>query len=243
MTTTTAFENFARTIVERNADHLLNDGPDEQTARAVHNLWKFSETTPILPVYGVAVDLAGFGEAPAYFAGAADDGELYLLLSEVAEQLGMPPWKACAWARQQHLWAIEDQRREDEERGDGRLGYDCLRDLVNLGFDFIADDPEAKPDATGRRWSSYGDWLIAQGRLPALLSVSPWGREFIDNISDHMSIGMRKLAGDQLHDVKTYDTDGNPTGGTAATDLFHTDLTEAEALRKARRGPAAPTDR
>ena len=240
MTDTAAFESLAKMVVTRNADRLLNDGPDEQIARAIELLQCFANTTPLTAVTDTVIDLAGFGEAPVHLA--SFDGQ-YLLVGEVAEQLGMPPWKACAWAGQEHLWALADQRDIDERRGDGRPGYECMRGVVNLGFEFIADDPDAAPDANGRRWSSYGDWLIAHHRLPAFLCVSPWGQEFIDNISDHMSLGMQKVFGDQLKDVKTYDAAGNPTGGTAATTLFHTDLTEAEALRKARRGPATPHER
>lgn len=235
---TAAFEQLAATVVSRNTDNLINDGPDEQIERAVNYLTKFATTTPLAPISNTMIDLAGFGEAPVHFAQYGVEPEQYLLLSEVAEALGVPPWKACDWARQEQLWAIESQRDVDERRGDGRLGYDCLRDYVDLGLDFIADNPEANPDADGRRWSSYGDWLIAHRRLPLFLLLSPWGEEFMNNIHDHMSIGMRKVFGDQLADLTAYDAEGNPT----STRLFHTDLTEEEALRKATRGPVGPLD-
>lgn len=139
----------------------------------------------------------------------------------------------------QHGFAVQDQRRADEERGDGLLGYEYMRDYVDLNLWFIADDPEAKPDAGGRRWSAYGDWLIANDRLPLLLACSPWGKEYVDNVFDHFSIGMRKVWGDKLADLTAYRADGTPAPGVR---LFHTDLTEEEALRKARRGPAGALD-
>ncbi|MGH3381351.1 MAG: hypothetical protein ACRDP6_42130 [Actinoallomurus sp.] len=240
--TDAAFQQLAQQVIDRNADNLLNSGPDEQIERAVEQLHKFAKTTPIAPITNTVIDLAGFGEAAVHFSQLGVEPEQYLLLSEVAEALGVPPWKACAWARQEHQWAIEDQRHDDEQRGDGRLGWDRLRDHVDLGFEFLADDPEAKPDADGRRWSDYGDWLISRSRLLAFICASPWGPEFIDNAKDHMGIGFMKTFGDKLTQVKTYGADGEPTGGTAASDLFHTDLTEEEALRKATRGPVGPVD-
>lgn len=230
-----AFRDFAGTIVTRNHESLLNDGPEEQSARAVQALKRFHVTTPLSPVRDTVIDLAGFGEVPVHFAAA---GDRYLLLSEVAQQLGMPVWKACEWALQQCLWAIEDQRAADEERGDGHLGWDCLRDYLNLEFDFITDNPEAKPDASGRRWSTYGDWLLAATRLPAFILVSPWGQEFTDNVAPHMGHAMRKVFGDSLKDIPTYNSDGEPTGGTAYDGLLGVEgLSEDEMLRRARRGP------
>lgn len=242
--TQTSFRVLALDVVTRNLDRLFNDGADEQTDQAVQVLQRFHAVTPLLPVHDVVIDLAGFGEAPvrfAHFDRTDTLAEQYLLLSDLAEAVGMPIWKACEWARLQYQYAVEDQRQLDEDRGDGRLGYDCMRDYIDLGFDFIADDPEAKPDANGRRWSQYGDWLISQGRLPWFLCCSPWGKEFIDNAKEHMAIGMRKVFGETLKNAKTYDADGTPTGGNAYDDLFRTgDLSEEEALRKARRGPSGP---
>lgn len=231
-----AFSNFAQIIAARNHESLLNDGPEEQIERAVQALKRFHATTPLSPVSNTVIDLAGFGEAPVHFA---SDGDRYLLLSEVAQHLGMPAWKACDWARQQRLWAVEDQRTADEERGDGRLGWDCLRDYVDLRFDFIADDPQATPDVNGKRWSTYGDWLLSATRLPLFIMVSPWGKEFTDNIAPHMGHAMRKAFGDKLKDIPTYDAvDGEPTGRSAHDSLYGVHgLTEDEALRRARRGP------
>ena len=225
------FERLATAIVATNDDHLLDYGPDEQIARAVERLEAFAKTTPLRQVEGHWVDLAGFGDAQIHFEA---DSDRYLLLSQVAEQLGVPIWKACKWADQEHVWAVQDQRRQDEERGDGKLGYDCLRNFIDLGFSFIQDDPEAKPDANGQRWSSYSDWLISHDRLPAFILVSPWGREFMDNTMDHFGHVMRKVWGDKLNDLTAYHADGSPATGV---ELFASDLTEEEALKKARRGP------
>lgn len=226
------FKRFIEPLVaEGNGQRLFNDGPEVQIARAVEALEKFAKTTPLHRVTDVWVDMAGFGDAPIHFDA---DGDRYLLLSEVANQLGVPIWTACEWADQEHLWAIQDQRHQDEERGDGRLGYDCLRDYIDLRLDFIQDNPEAKPDADGKRWSSYGDWLISDDRLPAFILVSPWGREFMDNTRDHFGHALRKVWGDKLNNLTAYGADGTPLPGVS---LFASDLSEEEALKKARRGP------
>lgn len=215
MTSTTArdFELFAASIALANDEQLLNDGPVEQTKRAVEALNRFHAHTPLTAVYDRYIDLAGFGQATIHFESTDDS---YALLSDIAEQLGVPIWKACKWADQQHLWAIQDQRQTDEERGDGNIGWDCLRYLLDLRFAFTIENPEAEPDARGERWSHYGEWLIARSKLPQFISVSPWGLEFMNNTWDHMALKLPHLFGA----------------------ILHTDLTEEEAARKAVRGPA-----
>lgn len=236
MASVSMFLPLVERIVAANDAYLLDHGPEEQIATAVKRLEYFALTTPLTPVTNTFIDLAGFGEADVYFASA---DEPYLLLSEVAEQIGMTAWGVCEWARRDHLHAIEDQRQVDEDRGDGMLGYGCLRSLVDMGLSFIRDDPEAKPDAGGKRWSFAGDWLIAHDRIPALMCASPWSREFLDNVGPHMGMSLRKVWGDGLKGVPTYGADGQPTGGNAFDDLFSGDgLTEEEALRRARRGPS-----
>ncbi|WP_062207929.1 hypothetical protein [Streptomyces sp. NBRC 109706] len=217
MSDVTDYLGFAGLVVARQADHLLDEGPVQQTITVARRIARFAKNTPLTPTSGKVRDLAGFGEAPVHYR--HDDTD-YLLLSEIAEALGWPLPRAHTWADSDHAWAVREQRRTDEERGDGQLGHDLLRGLVDLGLALILDDPEARPDAGGRRWSLGGDWLVADHRLPALLLVSPWGAEFMDNTSDHFGIVLRQTYGD------------------AFGDLFHTDLTEEEALRKARRGPA-----
>lgn len=227
------FEDFAGAIVSANDEHLLNYGPEEQVANAVERLERFAKTTPLTRVMDREVDLAGFGTAPIHFESADDR---YLLLSQVAEQLGMPVWTACDWARLQHGYAIEDQRQADEDRGDGKLGYEHLRGFVDLRLSFTVENPEAKPDAGGGRWSAFGDWLISHDRLPSLILVSPWGQEYMDNTLPHFGHVARKMWGDKLASLPGVDADGNPTD----VELFSTDgLSEEEALRRARRGPSA----
>ncbi|MEV4245244.1 hypothetical protein AB0J63_17740 [Streptosporangium canum] len=229
---TSPFNAFATTIVTANEEYLLDEGPDEQVARAVQRLEHFAKTTPLTAVQGMVIDLAGFGEAPIHFTSRDNK---YLLLSEVAAQLGMPVWQADDWARLQYGYAVKDQRDHDEERGDGRLGYECMRDYLDLNFYFVQDNPEAKPDAGGHRWSTYSDWLISNDRLPLLLCCSPWGKEYMDNTMDAFAHGMRKVWGDKLKDLTAYRADGTPAPGV---ELFHSDLTEEDALKKARRGPS-----
>jgi hypothetical protein len=224
---------FAEQVTRRHRENLCNDGPVEQAARALRALHRIHAVAPLSPVANTFIDLAGFGEAPVHFASGDD---LYLLLSETADALGWPGHKAHAWAELQHSYAVADQRRIDEERGDGRLGWECMRDYIDLDLDLVVDDPEAKPDAGGGRWSHSGDWLICNNRLPLLLSSSPWGVEFMNNTMPAFGHAMRRFLGDALKSIPTYDGEGRPTGGNAHTDLFRTDLSEEEALRMARRG-------
>jgi len=225
---------FAAWVVVRQEDHLLDYGPEEQAITASKQLERFAAHTPLTPVTGQVIDLAGFGEAPVHYRSAKNG---YVLLSEVAEALGWPLHKAHAWAERDHGWALRDQREEDENRGDGRLGFELMTHLVDLRLSLTMDDPEAKPDAGGRRWSDAGDWLVSHDRLPALMTSSPWAREFMDNTMDAFGHAMRKIHGDKLKGIPLYRLDGEPTGGNAFDDMFSSDLTEDEALRKARRGP------
>lgn len=232
-------ERFAAMVVarhdDRNGERLMNSGPEEQIPYVTEQLAAFAKTTPLVPVIGTDIDLAGFGTVPAHFM----YGETrFMLLSEIAEELGWPIQKAVKWADSQYDYALRDQRRADEERGDGRLGYEYMRDYVDLGVDGLIDDPEANPDGGGQRWSNTGDWLISSGRLPWLLSCSPWGKEFMDNTMPALGYAMRSAWGDKLKAIPTYTADGQATGGNAFTDLFCTDgLTEDEARRRAVRGP------
>lgn len=216
--TTDVFEMLAATIVYRHEDNLFNDGPDVQIERAVKALERVHRVTPLTPVSDTYIDLAGFGQADVRFASG---GEQYLLLSDVADALGWPIWTACDWARLQQNYAVQDQRRADEERGDGRIGWDYMLDHIDLELDFCVDNPEAKPDARGQRWSQYGDWLITRDRLPSAILASPWSREFMDNTMPHFGHIARKVWGPQMGAVF------NASG-----------MTEEEALRRARRGPA-----
>lgn len=240
--TTIFFEHTAHQLALTHDANLLNYGPDEQESRVLEALNRFDTHHPL----GVAdpdttIDLAGFGTAPIHYTHGANR---YLLLSEVADALGMNFGRAMLWAEHQHDFDIRDQRRKDEERGDGRLGWEYMTSYIDLGMCLIADDPQASPDANGRRWSSGSDWLISNDRLPALILVSPWSKEFMDNTLPAFGHAMRKIHGDKLKNIPTVTADGSPTGGNAHDDLFSTDgLTEEEALRRARRGPgldAAP---
>jgi hypothetical protein len=223
-------------VAERHDEHLMESGPETQGPEAAGLLHRFHRSTPLIPVIGTVVDLAGFGEAPIHFKSADTE---YLLLSEVAEALGWPLTKAHAWTELQHSHAVRDQRREDEERDDGRLGWHYVRGYVDLGFFMTMPDPGAKPDAGGKHWSYAGDWLISKDRLPLLLLSSPWSKEFMDNTLPAFGHAMRETWGDKLRDIPTVTGDGQPTGGNAYDDLFTTDgLTRDEALRRARRGPA-----
>lgn len=223
---------------------LLDEGPDEQGERVIAALEKFHRHTPLYPTRDREINLFGFGKAPSHFVHYDEDGqadEEYLLLSEVAEQLGVPLHKADAWARRDHDDALRAQRERDEERGS--LGWECLRDLVDLGLWMVVDDPEANPDAGGKKWSHAGDWLISTDRLMAFMTISPWNREFLDNAAPLFGHAFRATMGDALKDVPTYTADGQPTGSNAYDSLARTDgLTVEEAAKRALRGPGIHTD-
>jgi hypothetical protein len=207
------YDQFAMRVAEGHDAYLLDAGPEDQGPHAAGLLARFHRNTPLTLVTGTVIDLASFGEAPVHFRSADTE---YLLLSEIAAPLDWPLYKAHTWAELQHSHALADQRREDEERGDGRLGWYYMRDYVDLGFFMTMPDPEAKPDAGGQRWSHAGDWLISRGRLPWLLACSPCGKKFVDNTIDDWTHSMRDIHGDSAP--------------------FRTDVTREEARRKTRLG-------
>jgi hypothetical protein len=238
------FTKFATELVAKNDDRLFNYGPDEQVGRVLKAVTRIHRVAPLTPVINTDIDLAGFGKAPVLFVAEDNDQRHeYLLLSDVAETLGWFMPRAHDFAEKMASFDLEEQRREDEERGDGRLGWNHMRYYIPLDIDLVVDDPEAKPDAGGKRWSDYSDWLVSRDVLPALLSASPWSREFMDNTLPAFGHAMREVWGDKLKNIPTVTADGTPTGGNAYDDLFSTDgLTKEEALRRARRGPALDED-
>ena len=244
----TSFRTFALTVAYGHdrapTTTLMDEGPDDQADRVLKALEKFHGVTPLFPIHDRTINLFGFGKAEVRFATYDKDGqadEEFLLLSEVAEQLGVPLHKADAWARRDHDDALRAQRERDEERG--QLGWECLRDLVDLGLWMVVDDPEVEPDAGGRRWSTAGDWLISTDRLMAFMTISPWCKEFMDNAMPLFGHAFRATMGDALKDIPTYTADGQPTGSSAYDGLARTDgLTVEEAAKRALRGPGIHTD-
>ncbi|MDI5964824.1 hypothetical protein [Streptantibioticus silvisoli] len=227
--------SFAAMVVDRAERHatLVDEGPDEQRIRVAQRITDFAKTTPLTPVYDTVIDLAGFGQARIHFRSEWDD---YLLLAEGAESLGWPNHKAVAWARRQYLHAVEDQRELDEERGDGLLGYECMRDYLDLRIDAIIDDPEAKPDG-GQQHSAAGDWLISRDRVFVMLLDSPWGKEFMSNVKPAMTHAVLGIWGDKLTEIPAVDLNGMPLGNVRDVLLDTHGMTKDEAMRRARRGP------
>ncbi|MFD9716686.1 hypothetical protein [Streptomyces sp. NPDC056500] len=232
------FLGFAEQLVAKNDGLLFNYGAEEQVAMVLRAVERLHRISPLTPIDDAVIDLAGFGEAPLVYRAAADEPVEYLLLSDVAEALGWFMPRAHTFAEKMASLNLEDQRRTDEERGDGRLGWEWMRDYIRLDIDLVADDSEARPDVDGKRWSDYTDWLVSRDRLPALLTASPWSKEFMDNTMPAIGFAVREAWGDKLREILTYRTDGAPSGN-AYDDLFPADgMTKEEALKRARRGPA-----
>jgi hypothetical protein len=227
------FEAFAELTVTPHLDNLMEYGEEEQVENIVQALTKFHRTTPVWPELE-PINLFGFGTTRTYFR-RQEDGVSYFSVVETGKALGMTPWDACAWAEREYGYALKAQREADEERGS--LGYKHVRDYLNLNVWFIADDSLANPDAGGRRWSDYGDWLVSADRLMWFISCSPWQKEFVDNSMDLFAMGMRSAFGEKLDDLTAYHADGTPAPDAQ---LFATDLTEEEAIAKALRGPVIP---
>jgi hypothetical protein len=207
--------------------HLMEDGIEGQADRVVAALERLHGRVPLWPVAteGVTADLFGFGRAPVQFVTQEPDQDgrqvRYFLLSELAEPLGIPLHKAHAWAEWEAVDALRAQRERDEEAG--ALGWDCLNDVVDLGIYLTVDDPEAAPDASGKRWSIAGEWLVSDRRLLALMTASPWSHVFYENARPLMAhafinSGMADLLGGvpTYMTVETYDgeTKTGPTGDT-----------------------------
>jgi hypothetical protein len=238
-TARTACKVLAMTSVTAHIDDLLDYGPEEQTDRATAALHRFHERYALWPIHGGERDLFGFGKAPIRFAHFDEDNKVteeYFLLSEVAEALAIPLPRAHEWARRDQDDAIRAQRERDEKTG--ALGWDCMNDVIDMELSFIVDDPDAKPDHDGRRWASVSDWLISSDRLLALMTISPWQKEFMDNAMPLFGHAMRHAIGDKLGNIRAVDIEGNPLEADGF-DLFSTDgLTVEEAAEQARRGPA-----
>lgn len=219
-----SFERIIAQILKVNDEILFNEGPEQQLADALKQYDDFVQHTPLEPVLK-RQHLFGFGEVPVRWESEKDS---YFLLSEAAMSLGWFLPRACDWANLEFEFAVREQRRLDEERGDGRLGYELMADYIDVRLDFIFDDPEARPDANGKRWSQGGEWLISTDRIMALMSSCNWGKEFMDNSMDAMAHAFTKTLGAKLD--------------PAMQALFSSDLTEEEAFRKAVRGPALDAD-
>lgn len=238
-----ACNTLALVTVHAHADDLLDYGPEEQTERATAALHRFHERYPLWPVHGDEQDLFGFGKAPIHFVHFGEDDKVtdeYFLLSEVAKALAIPLPRAHEWARRDQDDAIRAQRERDEKTG--VLGWDCMNDVIDMDLSLIVDDPDAKPDHDGRRWAAVSDWLISRDRLLALMTISPWQKEFMNNAMPLFGHAMRHALGDKLGNIRAVDIEGNPLDADGF-DLFSTDgLSVEEAAERARRGPVLDDD-
>jgi hypothetical protein len=249
LTVNLSIRAFARTVVTDLEEHLCDEGPDEQEQRVIKALEKFNAHTPIQP-YVEPINAFGFAHTLCVFASdPSKPTGVYLRLLPLAEQLGITPGKAQSWAKDEYNQSLQAQRENDEERGDGRIGWECLRSVVDLGLFLVMDDEEANPDQSGRRWSFASEWLISLDRLMSLILISPWSKEFMANTRGLMSYAMQKSGlEERMRDVKAIvrrtDVDGEETweqSDRTLADAFAEDrdgLSEAEATRRAFSGPA-----
>ncbi|TDC47654.1 hypothetical protein E1281_25985 [Actinomadura sp. KC345] len=227
--------------------HLMDEGPREQAARITERLTALHDREPLYPVtlQKVTADLFGFGRAQVHFVtqDGDDDGRpdaQYFLLSELAEPLGIPLHKAHEWAQREDVDALRAQRERDEERG--FLGWDFMNDVIDLGVWLTVPDPEARPDADGKRWSTAGEWLVSDRRLLSLMTASPWSHEWFENsrpLFAHAMLASGLAA--KLEDVPTYRTDDGeavPTGDTLGDHIREdaAQMSVQEAVRRAMRG-------
>src|SRR5262245_48358984 len=125
-------------VADRHDEQLLDYGPEEQAVTARETLERFHRTTPLMPVIGAVVDLPGFGEVQLRYDSTVTD-DRYFLASDLAEALGWPLGRLHSQLELQCGYAVHDQRRKDEDRGDGRLGYDLLRGYLDLGLSLVID--------------------------------------------------------------------------------------------------------
>lgn len=166
------FKRFANEVVSTHYNApgtlFMEATSDEQTdliVEALNRLDGFSPLTLVDETETTLVD--GLKPLPVRYASTTD---VYVLLSDVVRQLRWFQPRAHAWAEIEYGRALADQRRRDEERGDGCLGWDLIRGYIDLGLYLSVDDPDAHPDADGQHWSESGDWLISTDKLPWLLT-------------------------------------------------------------------------
>jgi hypothetical protein len=119
---------------------------------------------------------------------------------------------------------------------------------VSLDLNLVIDDPAEKPDAGGRCYAWVSDWLVSLDRLPELVMLSPWGKEFMDNATPMFAhafkaSGLAAKAHEVNSIVRKVADDGSeswvPSGRTLADALAEdrAGLTEDEARARAFRGP------
>lgn len=240
------FRAFAEQVVAENDDFLLDYSPGEQVDRAVAALEKLNARRPLRPLVR-EVNAFGFGTALTCFVtGDAEPDETYLRLTPMARAIGIEPAKTAKIAEDRIGWAIRDQRENDEKSG--VLGWECLNDWIDLNLSLVLDDPDAKPDAGGHRWSYGSEWLMTLDRLMDLVGSSPWSREFMNNAMPMFShafskSGLEAAAGECKTVVKQVDGEGSTfwTPGPTVADAFaatREGISEDEARRRAYQGPS-----
>jgi hypothetical protein len=181
--------------------------------------------------------------------------EGYFWGHEAAEALGWDGAQFAQWCDLMRGFDLSEQRHHDEETGE--LGWDHLLYhpmgvSVWVGDD-KSDDHMVNGSMSGpimRYWADL--YLIDTDRLMAMMSASPWSKEFMDNVIPLMSYAFKNTGlEERAKDVPTYQRRENSFGETTTevvgsmADMFARDregITEQEATERAMRGPVLPED-
>lgn len=174
---------------------------------------------------------------------------------EAAEVLGWDGANFAKWCDGMRSFDLSEQRCRDEETGE--LGWDYLRWHPMSVSVWVGDDKSADHYVNGsmsgpimRNWADL--YLIDTDRIMALMSGSPWSREWMDAVIPLMSHAFRRSGlEEKAKDVPTYQRRENSLGESTTevvgslADMFARDregITVDEAARRAMRGPVFPDD-
>ena len=174
---------------------------------------------------------------------------------EAAAVLGWDGAEFAKWCDAMRSFDLAEQRHRDEETG--TLGWDLLR-WHPMGVSvWVGDDTSNDHYVNGsmsgpimRYWADL--YLIDTDRILAMMSGSPWSKEWMAAVIPLMSHAFKHSGLEELaKDVPSYQRRENSLGevstevvGTLA-DLFARDregITEEEAIERAMRGPVLPDD-
>jgi len=167
--------DLALDVVERHRKHLVDAPFNVQVGGLLQRLERIHCRSPLTVPTGTHLDLNGFGSVLVRVQ-AADDS--FVLASDVAEALGWTALEAWKWARDEYRNDVERQRRADEDRDDGLLGWEHVSTLYDTGLILEAPDDGTLSGPAGALLRRHGDFLIAGSRVPNLSLASPRGSDY-----------------------------------------------------------------